>query len=210
MAITINGGTGVITGISVGGLPDGCVANDDLAGSIVDGKITGLSASKLSGSLPSISGASLTNLPSPAIRYVDATLNANMTLSDGVAAKVTDWEELLDSASEFASGTYTPQTAGKYFVYGQATLTSNVSSSAWHVGQCWIKKNSGYIADNQKNDYNQYHGQALTLGTAVIVDMNGSSDTLELWVHINTTTGTPQCMDSDTGETRFSAFYLGA
>ena len=86
MAITINGGTGVITGVSVGGLPDGCVANDDLAGSIVDGKITGLTASKLTGALPAISGASLTSLPSPAIRYDAATLNANMTLSDGVAA----------------------------------------------------------------------------------------------------------------------------
>ena len=63
MAITINGGTGVITGVSVGGLPDGCVANDDLAGSIADGKITGLTASKLTGALPAISGASLTSLP---------------------------------------------------------------------------------------------------------------------------------------------------
>ena len=62
MAITLNGGTGVITGVSVGGLPDGCVANDDLAGSIVDGKITGLTASKLTGALPAISGASLTGV----------------------------------------------------------------------------------------------------------------------------------------------------
>lgn len=61
MAIAING-SGSITGLSAGGLPDGCVTNDDLAGSIADGKITGLSSSKLSGALPAISGASLTNL----------------------------------------------------------------------------------------------------------------------------------------------------
>jgi len=60
MAITINGGTGVITGVSVGGLPDGCVANDDLAGSIT--------ASKLTGALPAISGASLTNLPAVSVK----------------------------------------------------------------------------------------------------------------------------------------------
>ena len=62
MAITING-SGSITGLSAGGLPDGSVTNDDLAGSIADGKITGVSSSKLSGALPARSGASLTGLP---------------------------------------------------------------------------------------------------------------------------------------------------
>ena len=51
MGVTINGGTGVITGLTA--LPDGIVTNDDLAGSIADGKITGLSASKLSGAFTS-------------------------------------------------------------------------------------------------------------------------------------------------------------
>jgi hypothetical protein len=40
MAITING-TGSITGISAGGLPDGSITNDDLAGSITDAKLSG-------------------------------------------------------------------------------------------------------------------------------------------------------------------------
>lgn len=61
MAITING-SGTITGLSAGGLPDGSVTNDDLAGSIADGKITGLSSSKLSGALPSIDGSNLTGI----------------------------------------------------------------------------------------------------------------------------------------------------
>jgi hypothetical protein len=52
MAIAING-SGTITGISNGGLPDGC---------ILDADINGMAASKLSGSLPAISGASLTGL----------------------------------------------------------------------------------------------------------------------------------------------------
>ena len=38
MAISINGSTNVITGLAVGGLPDGCVTADDLA-SGVGGKI---------------------------------------------------------------------------------------------------------------------------------------------------------------------------
>jgi len=40
MPITING-TGTIAGITAGGLPDGSITNDDLAGSIDDAKLSG-------------------------------------------------------------------------------------------------------------------------------------------------------------------------
>ena len=53
MAIVING-SGTVTGLSVGGLPDGVVDNDTLA--------TGIASSKLTGALPAISGASLTGV----------------------------------------------------------------------------------------------------------------------------------------------------
>ena len=52
MPITFNG-SGTVTGISAGGLPDGC---------IVDADINGMASSKLSGALPAISGAALTGL----------------------------------------------------------------------------------------------------------------------------------------------------
>ena len=54
MAIVING-SGTITGLSVGGLPDGTVDNDTIA--------SGVASSKLTGDLPAISAASLTNVP---------------------------------------------------------------------------------------------------------------------------------------------------
>ena len=54
MPVTING-DGSITGLSAGGLP---------AGSVTDATIAGMSASKLSGALPAISGANLTGLSS--------------------------------------------------------------------------------------------------------------------------------------------------
>ena len=53
MAIAING-NGTITGITAGGLPDA---------SIIDADIAAVASSKLTGALPAISGASLTNLP---------------------------------------------------------------------------------------------------------------------------------------------------
>ena len=72
MAIVING-SGTVTGLAVGGLPDGTVAAGTLAtdsvvtGKIADGTIANadindLAASKLTGALPAISGASLTGI----------------------------------------------------------------------------------------------------------------------------------------------------
>ena len=72
MTIVING-SGEISGISVGGLPDGIVDAGTLAtnsvdsaelidGSIDNSHIDAMAASKLTGALPAISGASLTGL----------------------------------------------------------------------------------------------------------------------------------------------------
>jgi hypothetical protein len=72
MAIVING-SGTVTGLAVGGLPDGTVDSDTLAsnavvtGKIADGTIANadindLAASKLTGALPAISGANLTGI----------------------------------------------------------------------------------------------------------------------------------------------------
>tara|TARA_R110000787_G_scaffold45836_3_gene111710 strand:- start:370 stop:1011 length:642 start_codon:yes stop_codon:yes gene_type:complete len=73
MAIVING-SGTVTGLAVGGLPDGTVDAGTLAansvdsaelidGAVDDSHIAALASSKLTGNLPAISGASLTNLP---------------------------------------------------------------------------------------------------------------------------------------------------
>ena len=98
MAITLNGGTGVITGVAVGGLPDGCVANDDLAGSIADGKITGLTASKLTGALPAISGASLTGISGGKI--------LQHKLAAGTHPQT--YNNSITNSTEFLSTTFTP------------------------------------------------------------------------------------------------------
>ena len=63
MAIVING-SGTVTGLAVGGLPDGTVDSGTIAtGTIVDADVANVAASKLTGALPAISAASLTNVP---------------------------------------------------------------------------------------------------------------------------------------------------
>lgn len=84
MSIVING-SGTVAGLSVGGLPDGTVDNDTLAGSIVDGKITGLSASKLTGALPALDGSALTGISGGKIlqvKYAYWFPTSNYTISN--------------------------------------------------------------------------------------------------------------------------------
>ena len=75
MPIVING-SGSITGISAGGLPDGC---------ILDADINGMTASKLSGALPAISGANLTGISGGKVLQVLQTVKTD-TFSESVSS----------------------------------------------------------------------------------------------------------------------------
>jgi len=104
MAIVING-SGTVTGLSVGGLPDGSVDAGTLAtdsvtaakiaansvdsaelvdGAVDDSHMAAMAASKLTGALPAISGASLTAIPA-----------ANLTgsLPSGMGGKILQVKE---------------------------------------------------------------------------------------------------------------------
>ena len=101
MAIELNG-SGTITGISVGGLPDGCVNSDDIV-SVVATKLTGTIAdAQFPATLPAISGANLT----------------------GIAGGVTAWYARQSSAHNVAHNTYT-----KVVNLDLDTITQNAGSS---------------------------------------------------------------------------------
>jgi len=126
MAIAING-NGTITGLSAGGLPDSSIVNDDLAGSIADGKITGLSSSKLTGNLPAIDGSSLTGLPASGFSAgasAYATTPAQ-TIATGTWTQVTLGIEHWDIGGDFSSNTFTVGTGddGKYLIIASVCFT---------------------------------------------------------------------------------------
>ena len=79
MAIVING-SGTVTGLAVGGLPDGTVDSGTIAtGTIVDADVANLAASKLTGALPAISGASLTGITTGKILQVVQSVSNTAT-----------------------------------------------------------------------------------------------------------------------------------
>ena len=102
MPITING-TGTITGISAGGLPDGTVTQAEIA-------------SGVAGTGPAFS----------------AYQNTAQTLSSATLTKITFDTEEYDTNSNFASSRFTPTVAGYYLitakVQGNASYTAGISA----------------------------------------------------------------------------------
>jgi len=157
MAITINGGTGVITGISVGGLPDGVVDAGTLAtnsvdsAELIDGAVdnshlaTGMDAGKLINALPAISGASLTGITTGSWEYMSTSTTGSSRAFENVFSFYSaspNWPAymfVMDLAMDNAGGglgirfynsSDTLVTSG--YQWNCATLHSNAST--WTIG----------------------------------------------------------------------------
>ena len=131
MPISING-SGSITGISAGGLPDGC---------ILDADINGMAASKLTGALPAISGANLTGISSAGIAYsyVDQwALNTSISFSTTTYFSGTQ----LSRSNSYAytngtamtvsgGGTFSFPATGIYRIYARHQYIGNATNSRY-------------------------------------------------------------------------------
>ena len=148
MAIVING-SGTVTGLSVGGLPDGTVDAGTLAtnsvdsaelidGAVDDSHIAALAASKLTGALPAISGAALTGLSGI---DVDADGWARVApVTDQNSHAVVDFATSLHLGSNCteSGGRITVGTAGWYLI---TIHFSNQSAFADNT-QFYLRKNT--------------------------------------------------------------------
>ena len=173
MAIVING-SGTITGISAGGLPDGC---------IVDADINGMAASKLSGALPAISGASLTGLSSGITMADQWRITSNFSFATGVNVLNANWERVdtdgygqLGTGMTESSGVFTFPSTGIYFVnffttHRQVNGNSMYNGIQFHV----TTDNSSYI--QLANAYDSVAQTAYFANTALshIVDITNTS-----------------------------------
>jgi len=135
--------------------------------------------------------------------YFAATLasGTNQTISNGTWTKVTFNEEIFDSDGCYDHSTnyrFTPTTAGKYFVYGQAAVHYMTSTS---LKVAIFKNGSVYVytavsASNSDENYGY---------TGAIIDFNGSSDYVELYILQNQSGISPSVV---IGMSQFGAFKV--
>ena len=118
-----------------------------------------------------------------------ARLDGSQVVNDNTLTKVTINEEYFDTNNCFDHQTnyrFTPNVAGKYFLYGQIWFDAAVTANNLNQATIYIYKNTSDAISLSRADFrNTYGGRYNTLTTSFIADANGSSDYFELFGNIN-------------------------
>ena len=207
MAIVING-SGTVTGLAVGGLPDGTVDAGTLAtnsvdsaelidGAVDDSHIGALAASKLTGALPAISGASLTTLPAaeltgsipygykntPAFLAYSTTANGQ-NVPTSTWTKIVHPTEAFDSDGKFASGTFTPTVSGQYVLTGMVEMSQTDNNTTLYLK---IYKNGNPVVGGRWFNYHPDGGGGgpNTSNQISIMVISDTNDYFDLYMYQN-------------------------
>ena len=180
--------------------PDGSVGSSQVAASIITGQTaetsiatddTVLIHDTSAGALRKmtranfVSGVGGTNTPA-----FEATKNAQQYgISLDSDVKITYETEIFDTAGNFASSRFTPTTAGKYFVYCNQRLITETNGTLSRAQLKIFKNGSQY--QSAESDFNLTDGyiRATNNNISSVIDMNGSSDYVEIYGQIGNTNG---------------------
>ena len=114
------------------------------------------------------------------------------TVSDNTLTKIQMNSESYDSDSCYDNSSnyrFTPNVAGKYFVY--SNVRANEGTDDLYKLQNQINKNGSSIAHIGQTSFDVRNGKGTDAGiySSGIVDMNGSSDYLEVFAQIDSISG---------------------
>jgi hypothetical protein len=119
-----------------------------------------------------------------------ATLSSAQNVSDNTNTKVSANTVLFDTDSAYDNSTnyrFTPQTAGKYFVFGSVFCDPQTASDLVY-GRAYLYKNGSQVKATTI-DFRNTAGREVVVSVSVIVDMNGSTDYVELFGNVNASDG---------------------
>jgi hypothetical protein len=143
-----------------------------------DGSITGLVAGGLPDATitqPELAANVAGNGPA-----FSARPSSNQTINFNTQTKVLLQTEDYDTNNNFASSTFTPTVAGYYSVVGQVRIDFSggrqisTTVSVFKNGSVYLARENSFVAGN---------GGSFTSVIEATVPMNGSSDTLELYIY---------------------------
>jgi len=108
-----------------------------------------------------------------------ATLGSVQAVSNYTWTKADIDTEIFDTDNCFASNKFTPNVAGKYFFFGQIFADPQTADD-FNYGYAAVYKNGSFVRysaiDNRNNP-----GREATVPHSCLMDMNGSSDYVELY-----------------------------
>ena len=171
-------------------------------------KVGEITTSSGSGNITIGSGVTLlSNVPA-----FEAYLSADQTVTDATITKCQFDTKRFDTDNAYDNSTdyrFTPQVAGKYFIYSYILFEADADNRLAGA-QIYIYKNGSQVNDLQTQFYTNYEKKHTPLINS-IVDLNGSTDYVEIFGWNNVTTGTATFGGSSSkGQTIFGAYRIGA
>ena len=120
----------------------------------------------------------------------EATLSSNQAVSDNANTKLAANTEIYDTDNAYDNSSnyrFTPQVAGKYFFYGSIYGDPQTASDLVYVYAFFSKNGTGgrQAAIDTRNN----NGREWSVPISAVIDMNGSSDYVELFGNVNAADG---------------------
>ena len=153
------------------------------------------------------------NLTTQEILYpaFEAHLSSSQALTDVTLTKVQFDNEIFDTDNCYDNSTnyrFTPTVSGKYFVYSDINAdplgTAGLVNAANH-----IYKNGSDLRNHEIN-FNNNYARRFNLSVSCVIDMNGTTDYLEIYVLVNDTSGNPQLNATPQINNLFGAYRIGS
>ena len=132
-----------------------------------------------------VTGAGGVNTP-----YFEAYIPSNQSLSDNTPTKLNFNTETFDSGGMYdtTNKRFLPTEAGKYLIYFHVVYNAQ-GVDRFHNCVTQVRKNGSNYKQYYFDDYDNYMSYAKATTGSVIIDLNGSSDYVEIYGSFNYTTG---------------------
>ena len=196
MAIEINGSSNTITGLAVGGLPDGVVDTDMLAANAV-------TAAKASGSAKGI-----TELDQ---WYLTANQTSDGDITSVARASFTNSASPLGTGMSQSSGVFTFPSTGKYLVILTASLSITGSDNIYMSTQVSTDGGSNFSIRNYAQDGTSSGSGTISGGSTsfTFLDVTSTSDIKVKFNATSITSGSAIVGDSTIIRTGFTFIRIG-
>ena len=130
------------------------------------------------------------------------------SVSDATWTKISFQTEVFDTDSAYDNSTnyrFTPQTAGKYYVYLNAGLLAGSTNKLFEAKLAIYKNGSAYRLHVTKYNEDADIANEATPFVGAVIDFNGSSDYVEGYANANVLSGN---VSLDARNTEFGAYRI--